>query len=550
MAGKKKASKKPKKSRAELLAEEAKRHKRTKLALIIFAAVALCVIVGVVIYAIVSSVRKNEKLDPMNDNLEKYIKLSEDDYKNYPVTVKTDPIDDVAVDDALIRALYAARETDSIYGSSIHNIRGNDPMRALAVGDTVYAYYIGYTLENGEKSYFDGGCNFGSSLTDDSSFGIGSGKLYVGFELGLVGKNPWSFSQLTKKNGATAAEGDVVTFTMTAVYSDGSAVSNRKFVAVLDESCDKKYGSGFKDFLMGHGVGDIDGTFTTKEVSDKSGTSFYTDVSITSINGLGELPITVAARVPVNDTATGLAGQTVYFDVYVEKVQYYSTPEVDESFVTEKLKMSVEEMMSYGKQGDSLMECYRAYLTEELKASARSAAESIILESFWERMLERVKVKRLPQGTVNEYYNDYVADLTAEYEGSRGTGFASLDEYVCNELELEEGTDWKAVVMESARQSVVEKIIFYYIIREENFFPSDEEYQEIYDKLVSDILDYYLYSQGVTEDNYDTVEEYNEAVASYRKTVIEAYGDQYFEDNVIYEYGIAKILAMADVTYE
>lgn len=529
------------------MAEAEKRQRRTKLALIIFAIASALIIAGIIIFTAVSSHRAKEVLRPMDDNLGKYISLSEDDYKNYPVTIKNEPIDELAVENALIQALNAAKTTDSEYGSGIHNVKGTEPKRALAAGDIIYAYYLGYYLDaDGRKIYFDGSSNLGATSSDKKKIGIGEGGFYTGFELGLIGKNPWSFDGISEKNDGKIEAGDVVCFTMTAIYADGDKehVQNASFVAVIDgEGCDAKYGAGFSEFLMGRGVGKVDEGLTVP------GFAQYGDINITAIYDRGELPMTVSARVPVNDTATGLAGQTVYFEVYVEKVQYFATPDINEDFITKKVGMTVAELMAYGEAGDSIEDCYRAYLAERLRESARAAAEDLILETFWSHVLERVDVKRLPKGTVKEYYNDYVVSIAEEFSGSKGSSFSSLDQYACFTLELEEGADWRAHVMETAEQSVTEKIIFYYIIREENFLPSDEEYSEIYNRVVDEMVDAYLYSQNISESDFDTEEAYKAEVERSRTAIIEAYGSKYFDDNVIYEYGMAKILELASVTY-
>ena len=546
-----KAEKKPKKTRAELIAEAEKRQRRTKLALIIFAIASVLIIAGIIIYGAVSTRRAKEVLRPMDDNLDKYISLSEDDYKNYPVTLKTEPIDELAVDNALIQALWAAKTTDSEYGSAIHNINGTEPKRALAAGDIIYAYYLGYYLDaEGRKIYFDGSSNLGATSSDKKRIGIGEGSLYTGFELGLIGKNPWSFDGISAKNDGKVEAGDVVCFTMTAMYSDGSAAADKSYIAVMDVAgCDAKYGTGFAEFLTGRGVGKVEESFKTSDVSDKSGNSVYTDINITAIYKRGPLPMTVSARVPVNDTATGLAGQTVYFEVYVEKVQYFDTPDINEDFVTKKVGMTVAELMEYGEAGDSIEDCYRAYLAERLCETAREAAEDAILEAFWAHVIERVKVKRLPNGTVKEYYNDYILSIAEEYSGSKGSSFSSLDEYACFTLELEEGADWRAHIMAASERSVTEKIIFYYIIREEGFLPTGEEYAEIYNRLLEEIVDEYLYAQNISESDFDTKEAYEAEREASRNAIKEAYGEQYFEDNVLYEYGIGRILGLASVTY-
>ena len=46
--------------------------------------------------------------------------------------------------------------------------------------------------------------------------------------------------------------------------------------------------------------------------------------------------------------------------------------------------------------------------------------------------------------------------------------------------------------------------------------------------------------ESLTDAEYD----------NYRNTVIEGYGEDYFNENVQYEYAMEKIVALAKVTYE
>ena len=543
---KKSAAPQPKKSRAEQLREQEIKQKRTKITLIVFAIVAAATILALTVIAVVSAVLDAERVDVLKDDLDKYIKLSESDYKDYPVNIKLDPVDDLAVDNALMQALYASRFTDTEYGSKVYNVKDSEPLRPLAAGDVVYAYYIGYELgEGGERIYFNGGCNFGDRLSASNSLGLGSGSFITGFELGLVGKSPWSYSSLTKVTEGEVKQGDIISFSMVAMYSDGSTADKKSYTTVVDAaSCDRIYGEGFADFLIGRSTGEIEDSFTTKDVSDKSATSVYTDISIDAIYDVGSLPMTVEARFPVSYSEKSLAGKTVRFDVFVEKVQYYSTPEVDEKFVTEKLGLTAEQLAEYGEEGDSLIECYRGYLESNLKAKAYSDSRDAIVVAFWERVNERVKVKRLPRGDVNDYYNDYITDITNMYNQGNSSDY-TLDEYAITYLELDRGADWRASVRESAEGGVTEKLIFYYIIRKEGFFPSEQEHEQIYKRLVDEMVDSVLQYQGKDKESLTDAEYDN-----YRNTVIEGYGEAYFNENVQYEYAMEKIVALAKVTYE
>jgi hypothetical protein len=112
----------------------------------------------------------------------------------------------MAIDSAFIQALYASRVSDEKYGSVLYNIADTEPQRALGAGDVVYAHYLGYEIgEDGQRIYFDGGCNFGTKLKASNSIGIGSGDFITGFELGLIGKDDRKYDQL-KENVAFAQE--------------------------------------------------------------------------------------------------------------------------------------------------------------------------------------------------------------------------------------------------------------------------------------------------------------------------------------------------------
>ena len=548
MAKKKnKPAKKPVLSRAEMRALEEKRKKRTKLGLIIFAAVAAAAILTLSVIGIVSAVLNSERVDVMKDNLGKYIYLSEDDYKNYPVTIKIDPVDDMAIGSAFIQALYASRVSDETYGAAVYNVADTEPQRALGAGDVVYAHYLGYEIsEDGQRIYFDGGCNFGTKLKASNSIGIGSGDFITGFELGLIGKNPWSFSPLTKVTEGTVKEGDVISFKMLAMYSDGTTAELQSYTTVVDSmSCDPIYGDGFAEFLIGRSIGEVDESFTTTTVSDKSGNSVYTDITIEAIYDRGTMPMTVEARFPVAYQDQAVAGKTVYFEVFVEKVQYYTVPEVDESFITEKLGMTVAEISAYGEAGDSLVDRYRAYLGENLKQQAAADAESAIIEEFWDYVTKAVTVKRLPRGDVNDYYNDYIADIKDYHQRSSTSSGVSLDEFAVTYLDLEAGADWRAEVRKSAELGVTEKLIFYYIIREEGLTPTEEEYAEVYNRVVDEMVEYVLKYQNIDVSTL-TDEKYQE----YRTLIIDSYGEEYFDENTLYEFAMSKIVAMADVKYE
>ena len=117
-------------------------------------------------------------------------------------------------------------------------------------------------------------------------------------------------------------------------------------------------------------------------------------------------------------------------------------------------------------------------------------------------------------------------------------------------LEVGKNSNWRDELYASAEKSVTEKLIFYYIIKNENFIPSDEEFDAMFDEKVDEMLGMVLEQMKLTEDSFDTKEEYEAELNELREALLdekEGYGYDYFAEQVYYEYGMGKIVAMATV---
>lgn len=537
--------------RAEREAAELKRARTKKIVWIILLCVAAVCLVAAIVIAIIVSINQSRTVDYMNDDLGNYIYISEDDYKNMSVEVKLDPVDDMSIDAAIAKAQYARRVLESAYNGKYYTklpTLADGSKRRLAVGDLAYIYYLGfYDDEDGERVYFDGGCNFDGD--EPHELGLGSGSFITGFELGIVGADPEEYSPLGRITSRDIKEGDFISFTYTVVSSSSDNEKNAHDVTVMmsvdPEDVDAKYGVGFSDFLVGKRAGEIEGDFTTVLDGDKV---IYSDMKIGAVYDLGDNPLTVDARFPANYSEESLAGKTVKYYVYVDKAQLYTVPEVNEEFIKKQTGLDAEGLMKYGDAGDSLDECYRAYLKEALTESAKAAASDDIVAAFWEQLDKITEIKMLPEGEVLLYYNDYIADIESSYE-NQSAYYSSFDEFVTTMLLIEDAKNWKQHVRERAELAVAEKIGFYYIIRREGFLPNDEEYEREYERVVSEMLDYVLESVKCYPEDYDSEEEYLADVAEYKKLMLEGYGDKYFEENVIYEFAMEKIKSMIKVKY-
>ena len=133
-------------------------------------------------------------------DLSKFISVPEELYNSFDVTVNIPEITDFDVEEEVVKLLYSKRITPEGRIFSSKNV-------TISAGDVAYIYFRGYTLEDGVKAYFDGGCNFDGTYT---TLEIGKGDFIPGFESGLIGKNQQNYATLNKRTSGVVAEGDLL----------------------------------------------------------------------------------------------------------------------------------------------------------------------------------------------------------------------------------------------------------------------------------------------------------------------------------------------------
>ena len=547
-------------TRREVEAEREARRKRNagiiKIVAIILIAVALA---GIIAMAIYNAILGHE-VDYDNDDLSRYVYLSEDDYKNIAISVKLNPVDELSIDDALIKMLYNFRTVDPDYeGKTMTSLRAGD---VLGAGDDVNLFYIGYMKnDDGSITYFNGGSNihgYTGSINDVgdpckigyTSSGSEKGEMIPGFALGLIGKNPADYSKLALIKDRAVALGDLISFTYFPFEDEGTSTDTTPLTVTLhigSKECEELFGEGFNDFIVGRELGDIKETFT-KDVDGKK--TYYTKMKVNAIYDRGDNPLTVTARFPVDYASEELAGKVVFFDLYVREMKLYDIPEINEEFITERLGMTLEELDEYGDgTATTIYEKLRDYVRSEVIAANKLIIDAAVEEKMWDVYLEKTITRWIPEREIREYYEDYVSDIESKYSAAEQNGNAdNIDGYALTYLGLEPGDDWHAHLRETAIRSVTEKLTFYYVLRREGFIPNDEEYERMYNEVVDEILADYLVKVSCKREDFATDEEYEAKVAEHRQTVISIHGDEYFRENVIYLYALEKMLAMADVT--
>ena len=530
------------KSRKELEAMEELSAKRTKTFILVFAIVALVAVVASVIIAFtVDFTGKKKTIDYLKDDLSKYVYISEEDYKSFDAKVSIDKVSDLDVEIALVKKLCANKSKTPLYdGKYLKN-------QVVSVGDVVYIWYMGYTLdENGEKVTFEGGCNFTGS---SASLEIGSGSFINGFEYNLIGKDPADYSPMNKLVSGTVPEGALIQITYTGIYPDGTIDNNLSAMVDLGSPlCDKKFGEGFAAFFAGKPVGEKLGeTITTENPDGMSGTAAYNNITVTTVYDIGDNPLTVEAYFPHDYNEQSLAGKDVLFDVYIDKAQLYEAPEFNDAFVTDTLKLTDADLAEY--EGASAAEKYKSMLRSELEEEYQADVDAIIENAMWEHYLSHAQVKKLPENEVEMFYSAYVDEFVSQYE-TYGSSYGSLDAFAQTQMGLSSGEVWTDVLMRQAQDAITEKLVFYYVITKEGFVPEGEEYDKLYNEIIETYLESYLKQAGCDREDYASEEKYLQAVEGYKQTMLSYYDEDYFKEETIFSYAIEKLNAFANVIYE
>ena len=528
--------------------EERARLDATKIFLIVFACVALVGIIAAIIVGVVSGL-KNKSIDYMKVNLSKYVYVSEDLYNSYDVKINIPDVTDRDVEEALLKVLCQNKITPD--GPMI-----NRPNVTLSAGDVANIYYRGYTLdEDGSKNYFDGGCNFGSSIT---ALELGSGSFIPGFESNLIGKNQKDYATMEKVTDGIVEPGDIIKFTYSSYYADGTArMAQTATIDLGDPKTDEIWGKGFTEYFSKNltTINEKFGTNsdsakkikveTTRESKDGATTDVYFDMTISEVYRVSEgEKLVVEAYFPVDYKEKTLQGKTAYFEVYIKTAQDYTTPELDEKFITETLKLTKDELSSF--EGETIVDQYKGYLRAELVDAYNEKVESAIDTAFWDIIIKGANFKKLPEDDVEKEYNESLAEIQSQYANGYSSYYSSVDAFAIDYLGLESKADWKAEVRKNAEDAIKQKLAFYYIVREEKLIPSDEEYDKLYNEIFDDHLKTYLDYYKITEDS----EDYETKLEAAKTAIKSQFADSYWFELVIYDYAMDILIDNANVTKE
>ena len=502
----------------------------------IIASVALVLLSVLGIFAVSGmSFGGNKEINYLRANLNKYISFPNGSYKNIEVDIPLLEYDDDHLE-RRINALLVENKNKTPKFNGLGMV--SEP---ITIGDVVKIYYRGYKVdENGVQTEFTGSSNFTNATPH--SLEIGSSSFIPGFEDALIGKIPSDYSTFEAIYEGAVSGDMVIYISYTALYPDGtSATASNKRLDLSRTDINKELGEGFVEFLLGEGEGSepvvIGEKIAAKTFPYGEGSAGYSDIVVNYATTCEKNPLTIDVTFPADYSEATLRGASVKFDVFPSTAIIYDTPVFDEKFLTETLEVKAEDYASY--EGEGLVEKYKAYLEGQIKDSIEVANITLISDALWDVFKEAVEVKKLPKKSVNKYYNSYYSEIENYYKNNTNY-FSSIDAAAIQYLGLNEGADWRAEITEMAEDAVLEKVIFYYIIRKEDFIPSRDEYNETYDKLYKEHLDMYIEDNGSTLEGLEG-SAYENEYKRLEGEMNKEYTADYFKECVYYEFGTRKI---------
>lgn len=520
--------------------------KKNRFVRTITAALLLVVILSLTLLTTACS----KKFDYLKTDLHDYVEFTED-YKNFKLNVDIAKPHDIDVDVAILNMLYSDRETSPKYdGASV-----TSPI-TITSGDVVDIWYRGYLLgDDGEKIVVDGMTNFSGAKS--FSLAIGSNSFVPGFELNLMGKNTGDFPKFEKITSGILTEELVayVSYTRTK-GTDTSTKTTGSYVRMdLSTDLDAIYGVGFKEKMLKMSVGDkLDFTTTINGAEYK-----YTDFTINFATSCEKNPVVIECYFPYDYSKTDLRNETAYFEVYIDGVVVYDCPEFTDEYIQKKIEdkeinLTLDELNTY--EGEKLTDKYRAFATKKMNALYEETYKTMVEDAMWEHFTKISKAKKYPKDKVEEIYDDYVADISSQFISSGGKisnaygqaqTYDTFDAYAKAYLGVASKDKWQDKVYAESESFIKERLVMFYIIREEGLLPTDAELKTEYDAIVKEFHDeaiaQYLYYAGKTKDDY-TEEEYAEIVDACLDMVFSNFDEEYLTIRVYY-----RVLAKTAITW-
>ena len=515
--------------------EGKKRISEKNLAIIITAALLVAVLIAAGVIMIIQAAQKDYGFDYLKSDLGKYVEL-DGSYKDFKIEIDVAKPHEIDADITVLNLIYSDRELNEKFaGSTITSAY------TISAGDTVNIWYRGYLLdEEGKEIVVDNMCNFGDAGT--YALSIGSNNFVPGFELGLVGLNTGDYSKFEKIIEGEITEDQIayVTYTIKAASNEEKDQTFKNVRMDLSTDLDAIYGAGFKAKLLEIGFGnkkDIVATLNDKEV-------LYSDLTINFTTECETNPMVIECYFPYDYSKTDLRNETAYFEVYVEGIVDYICPEFTDEYLTDKIEneeiaLTLEKLNEY--EGETLVDKYYDFVNKTLDEIYETTYLSLVEDAVWAHYEKISKAKKYPGYVVEEIYEDFMDEMRMQFIASGGqvysnstgkyTTYETLETYIPAYLGLPSTQKWQEYITALAEDNTRERLVMFYIMREENLLPSDERLAEEIETIRQEYLDEYIAQymdyEGKEKDDYSD-EEYKELVEECKDELFSFYDEEYF----------------------
>ena len=524
----------------------------------------------------------DDNFDYIEYDLHKYMEFDREKYKNYSLNINIAKPhlkneDGTGVSDVETEILYMIAAEK--YGYVIDN-GGMYPDATIAAGDEVYVWYRGYILdEDGKEQEVTSLTNFYQTSTYVTG---SSNRLYVGlnafplkgFEMGFVGVNSANYAKFVKITDRPVAAGDVV-YLQCERYEDGKTEDESEIgYCVRIDLTDEETAAIWSPILEGKNIGKIDDFDVT--LNGKLYHYFDTEISfVTTCEKGAEKPVLQIETYAPYDYATEiLQNETVYFDVYVERVVKHNTwhktdgttpytfsMDWNDSYLENKLEsgsldLTREQLLTY--EGESLTDKYESYVYSNLMKKYEEDLKVMTEDAMWDYYLSEVKVKKYPKSRVQKIYDEYYADIKYQFEKNGGKIYDmySGQNVTCTDinqfgvlyfgLQYSENQDLNKVLREMAEGLVAERLILYYIMKEENLTPTESVFNARYEEIRQEYLDEFILQEGTDTSGY-TEEEYEQYVENCKKSLFGYYDEEYFIETTYYDIILETLLTYPEI---
>ena len=318
-----------------------------------------------------------------------------------------------------------------------------------------------------------GGCASGAISNDNITI-----KKYKGLEVEKVEQ-----IAVTDEDVEMSIQSDLETLATKTEVTDRAAQLGD--IATIDFE-GKKDGVAFEggagtDYELELGSGQFIDGFEDGVVGHKIGETFDLDLTF-----------------PEDYGSQDLAGQAVVFTVTLKGLQQKNVPE-----------LTVDILEQLGTKATTIEE-YKAQIRSDLEVSNKETAESTLLASVWEALVDQCEVKKFPEGMLD----DYVKNLKEQYSYYAQMYGMEIEEFFKQIFGMS--------AEEVAKTTATQELAINLIAEKEGLNISDKEYKEGMKELSS---------QYGYEDTEEFVKAYGEDTV--RKALLQEKVGKFLVDNAV-----------------